>query len=659
VILKRLLLENFGPYFGTHDVDLAVGAGSGVILVYGENMRGKTSIVNAIRWCLYGTTKDRYDKPIPAHRFMSYDALDGGDFHMAVELTFDHDGKTYELERRVQAIARPTTDRDLKPTVNLKIDGHLVPGGDIAEIVSNILHPEIARFFLFDGEMLAQYEVLLGQPSRASDTVRSSIEQILGLPALTTGLDDIASLKSDAQRRQTRALDLTKRNDELTAKTKQAEAGIDAITTDLDALGVAYNNVRQESDALAEKLQTFGDVEADIKDLDSLEQEIAELRAQSEVARLECKALLVDAWWLPVANRVKVHLQELDDTIENEFQLRTSRSRLKGELDQITASLPKQMCELCGQAFSADTAGRLVERQRSVEAEISHLRTPNPDFDSLMAERRNLRAFGDGSLMVHLAESERRSRKALIDQHKRETKADEIRKRLRDHDRAEIKATQLQLERAVRQLADLEKDTALKRAEKVDLEQQLARLQQEIGRLPGGDRRTAIEVALYGAVERLLQESVGVYRDRLRSEVEAEATAIFKQLTTEPAYARLEINQQYGLRILDSDDRVIVDRSAGAEQIVALALIGALSRCATKEGPVVMDTPFGRLDLGHRERILRFLPSLNTQVVLLVQSGELERRDALRFLGASVAHEYQIVRDQSPTRSRFEKVTGD
>jgi hypothetical protein len=39
--------------------------------------------------------------------------------------------------------------------------------------------------------------------------------------------------------------------------------------------------------------------------------------------------------------------------------------------------------------------------------------------------------------------------------------------------------------------------------------------------------------------------------------------------------------------------------SAGSEQIVALSLIGALNRCATREGPVVMDTPFGRLDRRH------------------------------------------------------------
>jgi len=656
VILRKLLLENFGPYYGSHELDLGVSNEKSVVLIHGENMRGKTSIVNAIRWCLYGTTKDRYDRPIPSHRFISYDAIDAGDYHMAVEMRFDHNSKPYQLERRVQSASKPTTDRDLKPTINLMIEGHLMPGGDVAEIISDIMDPDIARFFLFDGEMLAQYEVLLGQPGRAADTVRNSIEQVLGVPALTTALSDVHDLKTDAQRRQTKALDISRRNDELTAKTRQLEGGLEAINGDLDSLNEVYGQVQQERDQQAEKLQSFGDVEADIKELETLEAEIVELKTQSELARLECKALLVDAWWIPITARVKRRLQELSDEIEAEFKNRGARDRLTSELRHIDESLPAQKCDRCGQSLSPATMAQMANRRRDLESELRNLPAASGNLDSLIAERRNLQAFGEDSLQVRLFEAERRSRKAAIDEHKREMKADVVRKRLRNHDRAEIKATQLQLEGSVRQMADLEKDIATKRNEKSDLEQQLARLQQEIGRLPGADKRIAVESALYSGMERLLQDSVGKYRDRLRLDVEGEATVIFRQLTTEPEYKKLEINDQYGLRIIDESARPIVDRSAGAEQVVALSLIGALNRCATKEGPVVMDTPFGRLDVGHRENILRFLPTLSAQVILLVQSGELERNIAMEYLGPSLAHEYQIVRDGSPTKSRFERM---
>jgi DNA sulfur modification protein DndD len=88
---------------------------------------------------------------------------------------------------------------------------------------------------------------------------------------------------------------------------------------------------------------------------------------------------------------------------------------------------------------------------------------------------------------------------------------------------------------------------------------------------------------------------------------------------------------------------------------VALSLIGGLNRASGKQAPIVMDTPFGRLDRTHRAHVLEFLPDLGSQYVLLVQSSEFECDRDMTFLEGRVAHEYQVVRDGSPTRSRFER----
>ena len=89
-----------------------------------------------------------------------------------------------------------------------------------------------------------------------------------------------------------------------------------------------------------------------------------------------------------------------------------------------------------------------------------------------------------------------------------------------------------------------------------------------------------------------------LFANAMRVQVELEASQIFKQLSTEETYSGLRIDGRYYLEIVDSNDRVIRRRSAGADQIVTMSLIGALVRCAVRQGPVVMDTPFGRLDRG-------------------------------------------------------------
>src|SRR5206468_3080787 len=104
----------------------------------------------------------------------------------------------------------------------------------------------------------------------------------------------------------------------------------------------------------------------------------------------------------------------------------------------------------------------------------------------------------------------------------------------------------------------------------------------------------------------------------LRRRVETLASESFKEMTTQKAYRGLEINENYGLRIVDSTGRTVSIRSAGAEQVVALSLIDGLNRTGRAIGPVVMDTPFGRLDPKHRDNVLRYLPSVTSQFVLLV-----------------------------------------
>ena len=65
---------------------------------------------------------------------------------------------------------------------------------------------------------------------------------------------------------------------------------------------------------------------------------------------------------------------------------------------------------------------------------------------------------------------------------------------------------------------------------------------------------------------------------------------------------------------------------------MSVAFIAALAKVASGkdflEMPLFMDTPFGRLSFGHRENLLKFIPTFTRQWVLLVTDTELRRREA-------------------------------
>ena len=126
-----------------------------------------------------------------------------------------------------------------------------------------------------------------------------------------------------------------------------------------------------------------------------------------------------------------------------------------------------------------------------------------------------------------------------------------------------------------------------------------------------------------------------LYRERLKDKVEQDASDVFLRISNEPDYCGLRINENYGLSIIHRGGRTIEIRSAGYEHIVALSLIGALHKNAPLQGPIIMDSPFGRLDPDHKEKMVAALPSLSEQVILFVYEDEVDTQLVRRLL---VAH---------------------
>jgi DNA sulfur modification protein DndD len=100
---------------------------------------------------------------------------------------------------------------------------------------------------------------------------------------------------------------------------------------------------------------------------------------------------------------------------------------------------------------------------------------------------------------------------------------------------------------------------------------------------------------------------------------------------------------------------VVDERSAGAEQIVALSLIDGLNKTSGTKAPIIMDTPLGRLDPKHRNNILQYLPGMSEQVVLLVHEGEIHAKRDTEVFASRIGARYEIKRI-SAKQSRIERV---
>lgn len=651
--ISRLRLKNFRCYFGEQGpLDLSTSDTANVILVFGENMRGKTSLLQAIRWGLYGVARDRQGREIPVvdpatkEQLLSRDAESAGNYSMMVSIDFEHDGREYTLTREVASrVLEPRSDADLLVHKHLQSGTQVFSEAAVDAYIQNILSEDVSRFFLFDAEMLEVYEDLLKNPEEEALAVQQAIEKILGVPALRV-FEKLADEAREADKRQNAHL---RKRDKHTALVEQV-AAIDNVVVslrrDISELGTLREKAQTEASEAELECKRNADLELRIKETSELERQI-DIQKDKLTEEFEALAgILRRAWWLPLVPHVQQRLARLREEGAEAAESLRQLHRIE-LLDQSTT---EKSCALC----SADLHQQSVISMRE---EASRLKLENfgRDLGSLLEATRRADTYEQFSSAEDIGELRVRQEnvaEVTTAISALETRVAELRATMENRSYGDYNIKYDRWQRLLKQVADLEDGIQSRRDLLKTNEAERGKLQDSLNRLPDADPTLALETQLYEELSGLFEDAMAEFREGLRASVGEDASRIFKSLTTESAYQGLEIDKNYGLVLLDRDGSAVPGRSAGAEQIVALSLIGGLNRAAVREGPVVMDSNFARLDTGHRENVLRFLPQLGGQVMVLVHSGEITRKQDLAQFGVHVARRLEI-RRVTETRSEI------
>jgi DNA sulfur modification protein DndD len=95
--------------------------------------------------------------------------------------------------------------------------------------------------------------------------------------------------------------------------------------------------------------------------------------------------------------------------------------------------------------------------------------------------------------------------------------------------------------------------------------------------------------------------------------------------------------------------------SAGEKQLFAIAVLWALAKTARRSVPVVVDTPLGRLDAEHRERLLtEYFPHVSHQVIVLSTDTEVDV-EAAKLLEPHLTRQLLLAHDAATATTRVEQ----
>lgn len=654
--LKNLIIHNFMPYKGEQLIEFPQHDVQNVMLLFGDNMRGKTSFLNSIRWGFYGTALGRHLRNIPRRNLVNMDAAAEGEWIVSITLQFSHKGNQYELKRQIDKkphVSDPRNDSDFDETVALRINGDVITADRIVNEINQVTPEEISRFFLFDGELLQEYENLLLEESDQGEKIKEHIEQALGVPALIHAREELQTLLKSARAIQAKDARQNQQSQQFAEQQKQLEILLASYESDKSAIESQREKTQNQIDNIDDELKNTEAVQRKKIELERLKTRKKETERNQTEYLEEQRKLLKSAWKDVLFNSSKPILDELRkqrDSIQDSI---TKKGTLANKITELRKTLEDTICPTCKQDIPYDRVNSIESSidELSVEYEIlvvnpNDLTTINSKIDKFS----KIHSQNEGARIIELSNKYRQSEIELV---RVDSDLDEINEEIKGFDTDHIMRQREKREQYAIHKAKLDSDLQeLKHKINKNIEQQdhCATL---ISKSAGSEGQLSTRrVNLYKQLQQLFSDGISILRDSLRDEVQDFACNAFSELTTEKTYSGLEINKNYGLSILDHENRKVMERSAGAEQIVALALIDGLNRTARTSGPIVMDTPLGRLDPNHRNNVLKYLPKMADQVMLLVHEGEIDPQRDLKNFAERIGARYKIERISS-TESRI------
>ena len=632
--------------------------GRPVVLIGAKNGYGKTSLLEAILFGLYGqralldvdrtlwtgggqsgSTRATHYRHIIDRAFHE-PARARGEEVATVHLSFETSNGPLEVERRWYIrTGGHSSDDDEVLTLWAGESRELVPVPEgqnphfhyQEEIARRFMPASVAPFFLFDGEQVKRLA-----ERQLADQVRLGVESVLGLHAWRDTVADLRDYAKDRGRGGVLAEDharLYAAADAIDAEEAVASEAISALEAQLVPLRIQRDNLLEKLGELSGG--TFASMQELHERRHRLGQDLARHRA--ELARAASQSL-------PLALVGESLLARLAKTLEAEQAHRAPVDGLKPEtLEALLSAIDDIDPHL--QALDRETLQACI---RSGWAKLTEQ----------MAEGDTRHHYLDGRLRQRVMErielrdtATSHVQNQFTSMIRQQSAYDEVEAtiRLRDaHDRNQLELRQ-DLKAITEQIAGLEwqcrtLDRTLGRLKNQGLQIADRLKARRYSRRISEPSQHRAEAAMQAArkLEQVIKQIAPIC---FESFAEAVSRA-YRALAHKTVVDHVTIDPQGAVSLVNRHRHIVhdFDLSAGESQVFAMALIAAVADTARCPMPLVIDTPLGRLDPDHRERVLEFFTTQPRQTIILSQPDEIHGRYLTQIKDRIAAH-YRLDHD--------------
>lgn len=643
--IQKIDIYNFGPFYGKHSIEFS-DCCKGVHIIRGGNGQGKTSLQRAVIWALYSNIYDRKREKIRESSLLNQSALKDGNYHFEITIYFTHEERRWILFRKMEA--KSHVDKSYVEGMVLALTREGDPIEDAQSEIERIIPSEVSRFYFFDGEMLRDYEELLEESGR-SRLLKNSIELIIGVPYFRYAIEDLVNIKNKLEKRINQSIKKCggKSYGEIANDLDIISEDINEKNMLITKLNDQLNSIQEEISSKKGKLAKLGDVqELGEKGL-KLNNDLRFLERDKNDALKDLRILITNLYktiLVPVSKEVIPYLEAKNKEVN---ELYNYKQRLLEKAEMLKKGMSEARCKTCGTILNKDKLLEFEDKLKRTNEEIASLINVSPPDYQLDIYKNVLETLSDRATKrdeLDKINAEINEIDARITTNK--SQQSQLLEKLKGVDAEEPRRIAKEIESLINEEGRLQGTIK----SEIDDINELLKLKRELDAKIANINNKEVN-SLRNTIEnidpliKIFEKAISIYREKKKTEIESIASSIFRQIRSKDSFDRLKINDQYGLSII-TNEGTILDRSewrsSGEEQLVALALIGALNKCAQISAPVFMDTPFGRLDIAHGERVLKFIPDLAEQVIILVTDREFKAGDET-YLDGKIKSDNSII----------------
>lgn len=645
---RKLTIENYKSFQFPTEIIFPMGEdGRCIFLIGGMNGAGKTSIMEAINYCLYGGKVEEIFRNINRREKATGNA--NVSFEMVIEMD---DGSELVVKRSwtAGAINEPRA-RDLTERLMVVRDGKRVSVQNQEiwqDFIRATIPPGITQFFFFDGEKIQE----IAADDHAEVRLKSSLEAALGIQYINQLANDIAYIKQEERKNfieisdedlEFKQTELKREKSKLVRKNQERDnlkSELEGFKEQLEAAKKRFEAtfniqhesreaMRQQEKKRVQAANRLAQVESEIRGLceKALPFSIAgrlfeEIRQQIEAERESASGEAIKENAATLAKRIVRVVEEPEPiyteklSLERMLELERRIFRLLKEGD-LKANVEKVL------DLSDRDAARVLNRMETLEnSDVFLIKPLLEEAKSLEAQIRQLEGIGQGGALTP-------------------TERD-----LFDELQAAMEGCSTQIGRKTEQLRLVEEDILTLDKRINDIEVEIEKLYEK----HNVSKEKADFIEECNTIASVLNQFIVRLRKNKVHNLQEKTFEMYRLLSSRSGLIKDIIidDKTYEVRITDRNGHEIRKSalSAGEKEVFAVSLLWGLAQTSELKLPIIIDTPLSRLDSTHRDNIVNnYFPNAGEQVIILSTDTEIDT-DYYRLLKSRLSGAARLEFDQ-------------